>query len=508
MSKKLKIILIISLIAILQLGFSGFVYLSKEYSREKIIEQVIADNKAIGKQLMVMLQTTGLTNENPETDSILQKICDNTILPNGGFICISDSSGNLVTAPGLKPGMSMPFNPELEDFNEVKKFTSPSKLGRNAVFSGYAHFADQNRTDISVSLPITDNLRLFVNQDTSFIQRKVSDSSKLLLIFGLIVTFFCIVIVFTILNKITHEYYVHFALREKEILKTNKIEILQKPIEKDQQKESYNQGIESKTQFVELSNNKEEIFSEKFYAESIQHSVLSNSNLNNEIIQENFIFSIPKNGCGGDFYWIQKSNNSLFVAVADCTGHEVAGSLMSLFGINLLNEALFSKRITDPGTILEYIRLSIIETFIDGHKKNGIIPGINMAVCKINPGSRIMDFSGARLPAICISEEEVIELKPNRMPLGIHDKFEEEYSNQILNLKSGDTIYLFTDGFYSQFGGNEGRKFLFKNFKKLLQEIKSLDMDEQKNILHRTFVEWKGNYEQLDDVMVIGLKIN
>jgi serine phosphatase RsbU (regulator of sigma subunit) len=508
MRKKFDIQLLISLAIVLQFGFLGFFYLSQKYNRNQLISQVVADNQVIAKQMIILFNKTGLTTENPETDSIIQYICDSVKLPNQGFICLINTKGNIVAAPGLAPGKSMSFNPQLQDIEYSKPVLYPKDLGQETIFSGYAHFPYEKRLDIVVSVPFCSDLRIFVHQNMALIEKQAWDSSKPLLLFGLIITFFVVIGSYSFLKKIVQEYTNKVEKQNKELNE------LQLKLQKSKQEENFKETeefIQSNDELTKIHNKlsmyETNISAYDLYAQRIQQSILSKSILNQRIFKENFILSIPRNGIGGDFYWFYQMDNLLFVAVADSTGHGAVGALMSIYTSNLLNETIIEKKIKDPAIVLEYIHRCVIDTFAAEYQTNGIMPGLDIALCVIDEKNYEMIFAGAKMPLICIRENKIIEIEPDSMSVGINSKTEDEFKNQNFTLQSNDIIYLFSDGYYDQLGGKEGRKFLLKNFKSLLLEIKVIPLQEQRNILEHTVVEWKGSYDQVDDILVIGLKI-
>jgi serine phosphatase RsbU (regulator of sigma subunit) len=508
MRKKFDIQLLISMAIVLQFGFLGFFYLSQKYTKNQLIGQVIADNQVIAKQMIVLFNKTGLTTENPETDSILQYICDSIKLPNQGFICLINTKGNIIAAPGLAPGKSMLFNPELQDIDFTKHVIYPKDLSSDHIFSGFAYFPNENRQDIVVSLPFGKDLRIFVNQNIVLIKQQAWDSSKPLLLFGLIITFFVIIGSYSFLKKIVQEYINKVEKQNKELnelqLKLQKL----KQEENFKETEEFFQSNKKLTEIHEkLSLYEKNISANDLYTKIIQQSILSKSILNQRIFKENFILSIPRDVIGGDFHWFYQTGDLLFVAVADSTGHGAVGALMSIYASNLLNETIIEKKIKDPAIVLEYMRRCVVDTFAAEYQTNGIMPGLNIALCVIDEKNYEMIFAGAKMPLFCLRENKMIEIEPDSMSVGIISKIEDEFKNQNFTLQSNDIIYLFSDGFYDQFGGKEGRKFLLKNFKSLLLEIKIIPLQEQRNILEHTIVEWKGNYDQVDDILVIGLKI-
>jgi len=507
MRKNFQLLLVLSLMAVFQIGFWSFTFLSHRYIKNELINQVLEDNHVVGKQMVTLLQKTGLTDTNPETDSLLQDICDMVKLPNGGFICAINSKGYLVAAPGLNPGMSMPFEPMLSSIKNKKKGIIPSSLNSDTIFSGYAYFKEDKRLDVVASMPIGADLRLFVHQNSGLIQKKAWKAVKPLILFGFLVTFFVGVFAWLATKKIVEGYENKIENQNAELrvaigqINEKQLEIVQKNSELEIHRNeliNINHLISEKSKEVNDSIN---------YAQRIQKAALPKSSITNPIIKDYFILFMPKDVVSGDFYWYHNFDDIFVVTVVDCTGHGVPGAFMSMMGITFLNEIVIEKRIKDPGIILEYMRRNVINALGQEFGKNTSLDGMNMALCIIDKAKYTMDFAGAYNPVVIMRGDEMIKIEGDKMPVGIHAKMDDEFRNNSVKLQADDSIYLFSDGFADQFGGKSGRKFMSKNFNSLIYEIKDQQMADQKNILEQTFVQWKGTHDQVDDVLVIGLKI-
>lgn len=508
MRKKFQILLTISLVVIFQLGFWSFTFLSEQKITKELIIQVKDDNQVIGEQLISLLKRTGLTEENPETDSVLQDICDLIKLPNGGFICAINRSGNLVAAPGLMPGMSMPFKPVLQDIDRKGSEFLPSDIKKDSILQAYAFFKDENRMDVVASLPISDELRLFVHQNSGLIKQKAWKLVKPLTFIGLVVTIIAGIFTYFTTNKIVKQYESKIEVQNEELknaldeINEKQTEILAQNDELDRQRKQ----LIDRNDLISQQN--KEITDSIRYAERIQKATLPKKNLDNSVISDHFIFLMPKDVVSGDFYWYHNFDDFFVVAAVDCTGHGVPGAFMSILGITFLNEIVVEKNLKDAGIILDYMRKSIISALGQEYGKSTTSDGMDMAICVINKKDRKMEYAGAYNPVYCIRKSELIELKGERMPIGIHAKMNENFKSNAIQLEKDDSLYLFSDGFSDQFGGSMGRKFMSKNFRELLIGIKDYDMNEQKNLLELVIQEWKGKIPQVDDILVIGLKIN
>jgi serine phosphatase RsbU (regulator of sigma subunit) len=244
------------------------------------------------------------------------------------------------------------------------------------------------------------------------------------------------------------------------------------------------------------------------YAKRIQTALIANSDFISQHIPNNFIYFNPKDIVSGDFYWATKHNDKFYLAVCDSTGHGVPGAFMSLLNMGFLSEAIKEKNIEKPNEIFNYVRARLISTISDGGQKDGM-DGILICVdtsLSVRAESRIITYAAANNEPILIRDNEIIELPKDKMPVGKGEKTE-MFSLQSVELQSGDALYLYTDGFADQFGGPKGKKFKYKQLNELLLSIKDSSLPDQKDKLESAFTNWQGNQEQVDDVLIIGIKI-
>lgn len=225
-----------------------------------------------------------------------------------------------------------------------------------------------------------------------------------------------------------------------------------------------------------------------------------------------FILNKPKDIISGDFYYAQAhkgSNESelFYLCTADCTGHGVPGALMSMLGVSSLNEAIIEKNISMPNEVLNEIRSSIIASLNPEGSEEESKDGMDCVLCGFDFKNMKLYMAAANNPLWIVRSGEVHEYKPDKMPVGKYGDDLNSFSLQAINLQKGDIIYTFTDGYADQFGGAKGKKFKYKQLKEKILSIHRLTMEEQKEILSETFEAWKGNLEQVDDVLVIGLRI-
>ena len=243
------------------------------------------------------------------------------------------------------------------------------------------------------------------------------------------------------------------------------------------------------------------------YAKRLQYSILPPKEKILDVTPNSFVYFKPKDIVSGDFYWFEKIKNKSLYAAVDCTGHGVPGAFMSLVGANGLNSAVKEHQITKPSEILNYLNAYVSESLNKGNEDSKIRDGMDMTICSIDYDKMILEYAGANNPLYLIRDNEVTIIKADKLAIASFKPGEKSYKNHVLNLKKGDVIYVFSDGYADQFGGTKGKKFMYKNFRKLLFEIHQLPMDEQKSILYNELKKWQGEVEQVDDILVIGVTI-
>ncbi len=242
------------------------------------------------------------------------------------------------------------------------------------------------------------------------------------------------------------------------------------------------------------------------YAQRIQAAILPPAKQIDDVVDDYFILYRPRDIVSGDYYWIARRNDITIIVAADCTGHGVPGAFMSMLGIAFLNEIVNKEGVVEPHKILDRLREQVInqlhQTGEDGESKDGM----DVSMYVIDHKKMQLSFAGAYNPLYIIRNNEIIQLKADRMPIGYYIK-NTPFSMQKFDLQKGDCLYNSSDGYPDQFGGPDERKFMTKKFKQLLLEIHKKPMDEQKNILDTTIDEWRGEIEQIDDIIVIGIRI-
>jgi len=320
-------------------------------------------------------------------------------------------------------------------------------------------------------------------------------------------------------------------LKENEKLK-DKVnrELEQKVRERTSEISEQKEEIESQRDEIEAQRDlvfaqKKEITDSIGYAQRIQTAILPQENYLDKIIPEYFVLFKPRDIVSGDFYWIKEVDSSIIIVAADGTGHGVPGAFMSMLGITLLNELLVEGKVNKPGEILGQLRDKVKSMLVQKGTIRDQKDGMDMAIAVIDKEKRELQFAGAYHPLYFIRDKDQItgkepgsdsalegedatlfELKGDKQPIGIH-WVENDFTNQKVRLKENDTVYVFSDGYVDQYGGEQRKKFKTQKFKELLLSVQSKSMEKQKEDIEETFELWRGNNEQIDDVCVIGVRV-
>jgi sigma-B regulation protein RsbU (phosphoserine phosphatase) len=243
------------------------------------------------------------------------------------------------------------------------------------------------------------------------------------------------------------------------------------------------------------------------FSGKIQKSILPLPEKIDSVLNKNFILSIPGKIVSGDFYWIGNYKNYKTVAAVDCTGQGIPGALMTMAGMAFLNDILGQTSNFTPALVLNQLRDKLMNLLKQTVEDSDSCYGMDVSLVMVDPEKKKLHFAGAYNPIYVVQNNQLVELKGDRMPIGINLDFERDFQDNSLDVNPGDCVYLFTDGFADQFGGAENKKFRYKQFQELILDVHNLPMSQQKDILQKTFTEWKGSYSQVDDVLVIGFKI-
>jgi phosphoserine phosphatase RsbU/P len=283
------------------------------------------------------------------------------------------------------------------------------------------------------------------------------------------------------------------------------------------QLESYYYELEEKVKerTLRIEKQKEEIEEQKkhimdsiYYARRIQNAILPAFSIIEANLKNYFILYMPKDIVSGDFYWVTETDGLFMIAAVDCTGHGVPGAFMSIVGYNQLNHAVTVKKARSAGDVLDELNKGVISTLNENKSDNSIKDGMDMALCVFNFAAKKVEFAGANNPLVLIRDNQVIKYRGDRFPIGAFEGSNpQRFKNNEIDLLEGDCLYLSSDGYADQFGGPDNKKFMFKKFEELLLQINSLPMEDQKEELHKKLYEWMGVNDQVDDILVIGVRV-
>ena len=243
------------------------------------------------------------------------------------------------------------------------------------------------------------------------------------------------------------------------------------------------------------------------YAKRIQTTVLPIKENIKKILPQSFILLKPRDIVSGDFYWFNQVENKIVLAAVDCTGHGIPGAFMSLIGNNLMNNVVNSLAITNPSQILYKLHEEIVITLKKSEQASGTVDGMDVSICVIDIQKGLLEFASTGQPLILIKNGKTEVIKSGKYPLGLILKKERTYETHVITLNKDDAFYMFTDGYIDQFGKDNDEKFSEARLKELLMSIQHLDMNEQEKAIDNSLNEWKGNLAQLDDILVIGVRI-
>jgi serine phosphatase RsbU (regulator of sigma subunit) len=242
------------------------------------------------------------------------------------------------------------------------------------------------------------------------------------------------------------------------------------------------------------------------YASFIQKAVLPDQKYLENTLKDFFILHKPRDIVSGDFYYVSRKEEYIVAAAGDCTGHGVPGALMSIMGVSFLNEILSTRGPVKTSRILNLLRERVMKALHQRGLELENKDAMDMALCVFNPRTSELQYSGANNPLYHIRNKVLTEIKADKMPVGINAIEENSFTNHSLQLKPGDIVYIFSDGFADQFGGPLDKKFKYGPLKELLIKLSDRTMEKQRNELERVIDEWKGDSEQVDDILIFGIK--
>ncbi len=263
---------------------------------------------------------------------------------------------------------------------------------------------------------------------------------------------------------------------------------------------------ESKLSRETLLTQRRELMASLKYASFIQRAVLPDLKYMENILHEFFVLHKPRDIVSGDFYYCSRKEEYIVAAAGDCTGHGVPGALMSIMGVSFLNEILSIRGPVKSSRILNLLRERVMNALHQrGHELENK-DAMDMALCVFNPKTLELQYSGANNPMYHIRKNVLTEIKADKMPVGINAIEEESFTNHSMQLKPGDIVYLFSDGYADQFGGPLDKKFKYGPLKELLLKISDQPMEKQHDELEKVITTWKGDKFQVDDILIFGIK--
>lgn len=274
-----------------------------------------------------------------------------------------------------------------------------------------------------------------------------------------------------------------------------------------------------------LKQKEQEITDSIKYALRIQLSIIPTQGKVKELLPNSMIYYKPKDIVSGDFYWLDEVDDKILFSAVDCTGHGVPGAMMSVIGLKSLNQATQDKKLSTPADVLHYLDGAVNDTLRQSYDPNAVKDGMDLALCSIDYKNQVLEYAGAFNPLLLVRKNiaktyiktnsreifygnDLLEIKPDKSPIGSNvDGVADIFMNHTIQLQKDDCVYIYTDGYADQFGGPKGKKFKYNQLKDVLVANAHLAMNTQYDALDREFKKWKGSLEQVDDVLVIGVKI-
>ncbi len=277
-------------------------------------------------------------------------------------------------------------------------------------------------------------------------------------------------------------------------------------IELEKKVKSRTYEIENQNKVIEGKN--KDITDSINYAKRIQDAILPRDTMDQVGAHNMFIYFKPRDIVSGDFYWHTEKDKKVIIATVDCTGHGVPGAFMSMIGSTLLNKVVIDMGITAPSSILKEMDLNIVEALKQKVEISANRDGMDMALCTVDYNKRELVFCGASRPLYLVRNKELYEYKGTSFSIGgFLPGNEKNFEDTVIPFQTNDMVYTFSDGYVDQFGGEKNKKFMSKNLRQLFMEIANLSVEEQKQKVHEKLISWMGNYKQIDDILVIGIRL-
>ncbi len=473
MKKKFQLLLSGSILILVLSGTVVFTVIVRQFIAKQMTKQIVMDNQIIGTEVINYLSSQVDSLSPDEMIQSLQHICDEVMLPNGGFICVMDEKGDLLAAPNIE---EMPVkNLMIKSFidNTTQEEIGEEQLADNNPLTGVLNYENGTRTDIIASLPLSDSgLRLNVHQNMDTALEATKDFIKGFFPLAFIVSLGIAIIGFLMVDRIVLRY-------ENQIEKQNAI----------------------------IKQKNKDLTGSIRYASFLQKSYLPGRNSLSELFPESFILLKPRDIVSGDFFYVNETKDTKYFSVIDCTGHGVPGSLLSMIGYGLIEQSI--ALLEDPTTsnILGYLCKKFPEA-LSQNEERADTDGMDMAICSIDKKNKKLGFSGAKNPLLLVRDNEVIKYPGDKYSIGQHvEEADSCFRQQTIDIQENDMFYLMSDGLQDQFGGPQGKKFMMKRLKELLIKISRDPVDFQYQKIDEELTAWMGDLSQVDDITLMGIRI-
>lgn len=369
-----------------------------------------------------------------------------------------------------------------------------------AVISGYE---SKQKAMLSMLMGILvyilyDYVHAWFGIDYKSFSNSVSFYPILVLVIG-VVTLGILLLIFFMHG--TNNVYEHLVMAQKKELLEQNTEIIAQRDEIEAQRDE----IVSQKHLIEKKNH--DLTASIVYAQRIQKAILPKTEILSSVFPEHFIFYRPRDIVSGDFYWVKKIDDQLFVLAADCTGHGVPGAFMSMLGISSLNEIVRHESRLKAADVLDKLRVYVKDALQQSGNMGEQQDGMDVALCIFDLNEASLQFAGAYNPLYIIRADQLIEIKSDHMPIGVHPKDNVPFTNHVVSLEKGDVLYIFSDGYHSQIGnGDKNEKFKTYRLKDLVLKMHNYPMNVQMQMLEEEMQLWQGNKQQVDDMLIIGIK--
>ncbi|MFT7612597.1 MAG: serine phosphatase RsbU (regulator of sigma subunit) [Parvicellaceae bacterium] len=370
-----------------------------------------------------------------------------------------------------------------ENFISIRDSLDSEANTKAVIRQEYKYQYEKQADSVTIEQLKKDELYLAEEKRKEDLTDKENEKKNLVIAFGAGGLGLVLLFTFFIVNRL------RITRKQKNIIETQKEEV-------EQQKSVVERAHE------QLEEKNTEIMDSIAYAKRIQSAILPPTKLVKEYLSESFILYKPKDVVAGDFYWMEPIDGKVIFAAADCTGHGVPGAMVSVICNNGLNRSVREYGLADPGQILDKTREIVIQEFEKSEEE--VKDGMDISLCSLD-GLKL-EYAGANNPLWIIRNDEIIETKANKQPIGKYTD-PKPFTTHSIELQKGDTIYIFSDGYVDQFGGEKGKKFKPANLRKLLLSIQDQSMETQKQLLDQAFETWRGDLEQIDDVCMIGVRV-